>query len=237
MRRYSFYVLSLLVLSVAASAHAQNPGTAKEFLKRGITKFSKGDTDGAISDFNKAIELSPQMAEGHYNRGKARRAKGNLDGAIDDYERAMELDPRLTSNNRDITQAYTNRGFIRANQFDIEGAISDFDKAIHVSPNDADSYIKRAEAHLIKGDFQDAVLDFDKGIALNPPNSSASLAYAGRGFTRLLQGNEDAARKDLDKSIKLTNEGRIFLELHLKILETQIREMQRRRAAEQQRVG
>lgn len=237
MRRFSLSLLSLLVLLALTSAQAQNPGTAKEYLKRGITRFSKGDTDGAIGDFNKAIELNPQMAEAHLNRGKARRAKGNLDGAIEDYERAIELDPRMTSNNRDITQAYTNRGFIRANQFDLDGAISDFDKAIQVSPGDADSYIKRAEAHLIKSELPEAIIDFDRGIALNPPSSSASLAYAGRGFTYLLQGNEEAARKDFDKSLKINSEGRIFLELHLKILETQIKEMQRRRAADQQRVA
>jgi hypothetical protein len=80
-------------------------------------------------------------------------------------------------------------------------------------------------------------MDFDKGLALKPPSSSASLAYAGRGFTHLLQGDEDEARKDFDKSIKLNNEGRIFLELHLKILETQIKEIKRRRAADQQSVA
>ena len=85
MRRFSF-LFSLFVLMATASALAQNPGTAKDYLKRGITRFGKGDTEGAISDFSKAIEINPQMAEAHLNRGKARRAKGNLDGAIEDYE-------------------------------------------------------------------------------------------------------------------------------------------------------
>jgi len=237
MRRFSLSLFSFLILLAIASAHAQNSGTARDYLKRGIVRFSKGDTDGALAEFNKAIELSPQMAEAHLNRGKARRAKGDLDGAIEDYEQAIGLDPHLTSNNRDITLAFANRGFIRTNQYDLDGAISDYDKAIQISPNDADSYIKRAEAYLIKSDLQIAIKDFDKGISLNPSSASASMAYAGRGFTHLLQGDEDAARKDFDKSIKLSNEGRIFLELHLKILETQIKEMRRRRAEDQQRVA
>jgi len=237
MRRFFLPLISLFVFFGCAVTQAQNLDSAKDYVKRGISRFSKGNTEGAIADYNKAIELNPRMTEAHLNRGKARRAKGNLDGAISDYETAIELDSRMTSNNRDITQAYTNRGFIRANQFDLEGAIADFDKAIKVSPSDADSYIKRAEALLIKGDLQDAIADFDRGIALNPPPSAASLAYAGRGFTRLLQNNEDEARKDFDKSLKLNSEGRIFLELHLKILETQIKEIKRRRAADQQRVA
>ena len=160
MRRFSLSLISLIVLFASAATQAQTPDSAKDCVKRGISRFSKGDTDGAIAEFDKAIKLDPRMTEAHLNRGKARRAKGNLDGAITDYERAMELDTRVTSNNRDITQAYTNRGFIRANQFDLEGAISDFDKAIRVSPSDADSYIKRAEARLVKGDLQDAIVDF-----------------------------------------------------------------------------
>lgn len=237
MRRVSLPLLSLLMLLSCAPLLAQELASAKEYVKRGISRFGKGDTDAALSDFDHAIELSPGLAEAHLNRGKARRAKGNLDGAIEDYERAIELDARLTSNNRDITQAFTNRGFIRANQFDFEGAISDFDKAIQVSPSDSDSYIKRAEALLVKGDLPTSIADFDRGLALNPRGNSASLAHAGRGFAHLLRGDEDEARKDFDKSIELNSEGRIFLELHLKILETQIKEHKRRRAADQQRVA
>lgn len=234
MRRFSLSLFSLLMLTALAAAQAP---TAKDYLKRGIARFGKGDTDGALVEFNKAIELSPQMAEAHLQRGKARRAKGDLDGAISDYEEAIGLDPRLASNNRDITQAFTNRGFIRTNQFDLDGAISDFDKAIKISPNDADSYIKRAEAYLINNDLIDAIKDFDKGISLNPPTASASLAYAGRGFTRLLQGDEDAARRDFDKSLKLSTDGRIFVQFHLRMLEAQIKEMRRRRAEDQQRIA
>jgi tetratricopeptide (TPR) repeat protein len=240
MRRFSLPLIPLLAVLMSVTIQAQVNLSAKDYVKRGITRFGKGDTNGALADFDRALELEPDLADAHLLRGKARRAKGNLDGAIEDiedYEKAIELDPRLTSNNRDITQAFANRGFIRVNQLDLEGAIADFDKAIQVSPSDAESYIKRAEALLIKGNLADAITDFDKGIALNPRNSAASLAYAGRGFTRLLQGDEAEARKDFDKSIKLNVEGRIFLELHLKILETQIKEMKRRRAADQQRVA
>lgn len=237
MRRVSLPLLSMLVLLGCVPVLAQELASAKEYVKRGIARFGKGDTDAALSDFDHAIEMNPRLAEAHLNRGKARRAKGNLDGAIDDYERAIELDARLTSNNRDITQAFTNRGFIRANQFDFEGAISDFDKAIRVSPSDAESYVKRAEALLVKGDLLESIADFDRGLALKPDGNAASLAHAGRGFAHLLRGNEAEARKDFDKSLQLNNEGRIFLELHLKILETQIKEIKRRRAADQQRVA
>ncbi len=57
MRRFSFSLISLLVLLASAATQAQNPDSAKDCVKRGISRFSKGDTDGAIADFNKAIEM------------------------------------------------------------------------------------------------------------------------------------------------------------------------------------
>ena len=113
--RRSSWLLIFLLLFTATATQAQNLRSAKDYFKRGISRFSKGDLDGAITEYNKAIEADPLFAEAHLNRGKTRRAKGDLDGAINDYEKAIELDPRLARNNRDITQAYSNRGFIRSN--------------------------------------------------------------------------------------------------------------------------
>jgi tetratricopeptide (TPR) repeat protein len=236
MRRVACLLISLFVLTLASAA-AQELRSAKDYVKRGIARFSRGDIEGALSDYNQALQLNPRYSDALLNRGKARRAIGDLEGAIEDYERAIDLDPRLPYNNQDITQAYANRGFIRANELDIDGAIDDFDKAIKFFPTAADSYIKRGEARLVKGDLDAAVNDFDKAILLNPRGPSTSLAYAGRGYARLLQGKEDEARRDFDKSVRLNGEGKIFLELHLRILDSQIKELKRRRAEAQPKIA
>ena len=148
MRRFSCLLIFLLFLA-ASIVEAQSPRSAKDHVKRGLSRFSKGDLDGAIAAYDRAIEIIPQLAEAHLNRGKARRAKGDLNGAIEDYEKAIEIDPHTAVNNRDITQAYTNRGYIKSNQLDVDGALADFNKAIKYSPNDADTYFKRGRALLI----------------------------------------------------------------------------------------
>ncbi|HYY57779.1 MAG TPA: tetratricopeptide repeat protein, partial [Pyrinomonadaceae bacterium] len=73
MRRYLCLVFSLLLLFVAATAQAQQDEllSAKDLVKRGISRFSKGDIDGAIAAHNRALELDPRLAEAHFNRGKA----------------------------------------------------------------------------------------------------------------------------------------------------------------------
>jgi tetratricopeptide (TPR) repeat protein len=231
-RRFSW--LLILLLLACPAAQAQSLHSAKDYVKRGVSRFNKGDLEGAINDYGRAIDLDPQLADAHLNRGKARRAKGDLDGAISDYEKAIEIDPRIAHNNRDITQAYSNRGFIRSNQMDLDGAISDFNRAIKFNPEIADFYIKRGRALLVRGDMEAAIADFDKGITLDPGDP---LSYADRGVAHMHQGKEDEARKDFDKSLELNSDLKLLIDLHVMDLELQIREMQRQRAASQQKIA
>ncbi len=54
----------------------------------------KGDLDGAITDYNRTIELDPKYAIAYLNCGNAKDDKGDLDGAIADYNRGLQLNPR-----------------------------------------------------------------------------------------------------------------------------------------------
>ena len=43
------------------------------YFDRGFDKGEKGDHNGAISDFTKAIKINPEYPEAYYNRGVAKR--------------------------------------------------------------------------------------------------------------------------------------------------------------------
>ena len=73
-----FILLGLIAL---ASSGSQD---AIVYYGRGLAKSTKGDQDGAIADFSKAIELNPKLAEAYLNRGLAKSTKGDQDGAIAD---------------------------------------------------------------------------------------------------------------------------------------------------------
>jgi tetratricopeptide (TPR) repeat protein len=45
------------------------------YYNRGVAKGAKGDLDGAIADYSKAIELKPDYAEPYNNRGIVKGAK------------------------------------------------------------------------------------------------------------------------------------------------------------------
>src|SRR6185295_988296 len=101
MRRLSLLgTLLLLVCGSILAAQSQDAKVAKDFVKRGSERLSRGDIEGAIAFYDRAIQLSPLMADAFHRRGTARHMKGDLNGAIEDYEKAIALDPRIAVNNR-----------------------------------------------------------------------------------------------------------------------------------------
>jgi tetratricopeptide (TPR) repeat protein len=231
----AFAISLLLLLASAVSSPAQTPRTARDYVKRAAARYLKGDLDGAIGDYDKALDSDPRAAEVYVKRGGARRAKGDLNGAIDDFNQAYDIDPLSVRNDRSVAEAYSNRGFIRTNKLDMPGAIYDFNKAIECYQGNPDLYFKRGRARLINADLAGAITDFTDGLALKPENSLASLAYASRGYAYMLQGNEAEARRDFAESRKINKEGKIFLHLHLMTLDEQLKEMKRLRVRDQQR--
>jgi tetratricopeptide (TPR) repeat protein len=73
----------------AASSAAQPSHESDENLvNRGIEKAKNSDLDGALTDFDRAIELNPKDDAAYYNRAQAKRLKKDAGGAIADYTRA-----------------------------------------------------------------------------------------------------------------------------------------------------
>src|SRR5438477_630609 len=80
----------------------------------GFVQLQRGDFDGAIPDFNRAIELDPKFAMAFSNRAGAKSGRGDLEGAIADCTRALELKPNNPS-------AYQNRAVARMHKGDLGG--------------------------------------------------------------------------------------------------------------------
>ena len=108
----------LVVLFVSGCAKKEQP-RLESVIERGNAFQDKGQYDQAISDFNKAIEINPRLADAFYNRGNAYFKKGQPDKAISDYNKAIELNPKLA-------MAYYDRGIAYQFKGQYDQAISDF---------------------------------------------------------------------------------------------------------------
>jgi tetratricopeptide (TPR) repeat protein len=68
---------------------AINPSTAKDYLISAEHKMELRDYDGAIADFTKSIELSPESGKAYFGRGSAKFAKHDNEGACQDWKKAL----------------------------------------------------------------------------------------------------------------------------------------------------
>ena len=145
----------------AESSSPASEQSVEDLVNRGIEKAKKGDLDGAIADFDHAIELNPKDDAPYYNRAQAKRLKKDAAGAIADYTRAIELGSTNPA-------AYNNRGNAKAENNDRDGAIADYTRAIELKPDYARAYYNRAVAKEAKGDTAGAAADFKHAQELAP---------------------------------------------------------------------
>ena len=62
-----------------------------KLFKRGNIKNLLGDYEGAITDYSKAIELNPNLAEAYHNRGLTKFRSGNEQAGNLDFLKAGML--------------------------------------------------------------------------------------------------------------------------------------------------
>jgi tetratricopeptide (TPR) repeat protein len=76
------------------------------YSNRGAVYESRKDYDQAITDFDVAIALNPDLSLAYYNRGTVYEAMGRRVNAILDYRRALDRDP----NDEDVKAALKKLG-------------------------------------------------------------------------------------------------------------------------------
>lgn len=124
----------------------------KAYLARGHAYRDGGDTDRAIGDYTKALELQPRDKEPLYARGFVLHDKGDFDRAIADYTAAIEID----SNDGDT---FYSRALSYQAKGDLDHAIADYTTVIRLKPDHANAFHNRAIAYRKKGDMVNAIKD------------------------------------------------------------------------------
>jgi tetratricopeptide (TPR) repeat protein len=158
--------------------------------KRGLVRNQTGNYQGAVEDFDKAIQGDPKNAFAYNNRAWAKQNLGRYDEAIADYDQAIQLDPKLA-------MAYSNRGLCHHKQRNLEAAIADYDRAIKLDRRSALAYNNRGLARMESGQFDAALEDYEQAIQLDP---ELALAYYNRALLRL--ECPDPALRDPKKAVE-----------------------------------
>ncbi|MBD2353999.1 tetratricopeptide repeat protein [Tolypothrix sp. FACHB-123] len=188
-------IASCITLGVAAwfFLMPKPVGDAKLLYLQGVDKYEKGDYQGAIKDFNQALEINPKDA-------KAYNARGDAFYQLKDYQKAqLDASKAIQFNSKDAN-AYYDRGFSHYQLGKYKEAIADYTKAIQLNAKNPYAYYGRGLAHVELKDPQKAMADFNKAIALQPNYSGA---YLQRGILHRRLGKTQAAIQDFDTVIEM----------------------------------
>ncbi|MYB95649.1 tetratricopeptide repeat protein, partial [Candidatus Poribacteria bacterium] len=108
---------------------------------RGAAKFGLGNLEGAILDYNKAIQIDPENANAYSNRAGLKSRLGESETANGNIKKAQRL---------------------------YEAAVSDATQAIQINPEHAGAYNNRGHAKEALGQKEAAKVDFQKAKELDP---------------------------------------------------------------------
>lgn len=100
---------------------------ARERFDLGMRELKKSDLRGALADFDKSIELNPDIAAAYSVRGDIKEQLGDSNGALADFNQAIKLDHKQAI-------AYYGLGVLKRKAGDWDGANTDFKKAIELNP-------------------------------------------------------------------------------------------------------
>jgi tetratricopeptide (TPR) repeat protein len=177
----------------ALKLHASYPGTIPNCWNNlGLLSARAGDTDLAIQDFLRALEIDPQHPIALLNLGVAYRQKKDWPQAQKILERALALAP-------DDPEVNYNLGMVFAQQNDAERASQYLQKAIAFRPPYPEALNNLGILYLRTHRTADAIRSFEESIRVAPDYDQSYLSLAR---VYVIQGQREKARAILQELLK-----------------------------------
>lgn len=177
--RYSEAVLSL------GRAVSLQPRFAEAYLLRGRAYLGLNDTDHAIADFSKTIELNPTDLGAYYALANVRFTRGDFRDVVAACDHIVTLQPNAA-------KAYNLRGSAYQKLGQLDQALGDLSRAVQLAPN-VDNLYERGDIYRKLGENQLAVADFTRAIGLEP---DVPHLYYARAACLVAMGDVAGARRD-----------------------------------------
>jgi serine/threonine protein kinase len=172
---------------------------AYSYLERGKTRSAADNLQGALADFNQAIELKA-TAESYSERGQVKDKLKDKQGALADFGESLKLNPNSS-------EVYYYRASVEDDLNDNQTALADLNKSLGLNQNNSLSLIARGRLHEKLGNKTQALTDLNAAIKIDSRSSYAYMSRAGL-LTNLNKRAEAIA--DYDRAIVLDPAGSIY---------------------------
>ncbi|MBI2968372.1 MAG: tetratricopeptide repeat protein [Bacteroidetes bacterium] len=190
MNGFCLLILSLLFPFFTICLYSQD---STSWVLNGSEKLIAGNYEGALLDFNKAIELNPNDADAYYYIAETMMKKDDRQEAMKNYNKAISI-------KNDHIRALKNRGKLKAFMGDLNGSVADFNRAIKINPAYSDAYFNRGLTLFYLKKYKEAIDDYTKVISINGNDHEA---YYQRGRAKYDSGDKDGGCADWSKAGEL----------------------------------
>ena len=155
--------------------------------------FLKGDYDGSLSGYGRALELEPANPAIHNYRGNVLMAMEDFEGAEKAFLEALALYP-------DFTDAHNSLGILYESKGDYESARKEYERVIAVDPEFAEAYNNIGNLYKNLGDYDAAEEKYREAIEADPDFYGS---YNNLGVVLQLRGRYEEALPYLEKASDL----------------------------------
>jgi len=137
------------------------PGIALAYNNLGAFYLSKGESDAAIREFKRALELQPDYADAHNNLGLYYGQKGEYREAIVEIKKALAICPGYLEALNNLGMCYHGLGLFQE-------AIGHYKKGLAIQPNDAEIHNNLGDSYLATGRIDEAAHEYKRAIGIDP---------------------------------------------------------------------
>jgi tetratricopeptide (TPR) repeat protein len=193
---------------VALSTLVSFEPTAEDYFRLGNARFIESLFEGAIADYDKALELKLNFAEALCNKGAALAQIQNYEEAITVLQKAIEIEPSFAT-------AWHNLGIVLAKIHNYPDANESYLKALELQPDSVDTYLSLGNSLFCAGHYQDALKVNEKLLEIKPDYYEA---WNNRGTVLSKLGKSEEAIDSFNRALKINpsyvqsfyNTGNIF---------------------------
>lgn len=170
--------------------------TGQIYLGRGSELASQGKYQQAFADYDRALDLDPDLSEAvALGNAQIYTQEGHYNAALAAIRQALAVSPR-------DSMAYVYRATVHLGEGDYQAAVLDCNEAISIRPDLASAYFAAGTANADLHQSDKAIQDFSVAVVLSASVSKAE-AYAARGKVYGSSGNPLQAINDFDSAIEL----------------------------------
>ena len=156
------------------------------------------DSQGAIADYSKAIELDPKYFTAYQFRGTSKYYLNDYEGAIADYSKAIELDPQYK-------EAYYSRGFVNNERGYRNAALPDMEQAKRLGYANAQTKINEWNAEAARAIAAQKEREAERAGYSSGYSSGQSSSYSSSQSSSYSPPTRNIQQESINRSTNLNN--------------------------------